>query len=176
MMKQKMKSLVQLSMVCAALMLGACSDDHDHDEEAHGSVNEEGCEHMAGGPSKAVTAALELTGTIPDATAEHTRIDVTLVDGFEGKKGGYVRYEAAETGDFAFFVDSDVAVALLDDQGQPVAFEGAGAAVTECSEVALRYTAELTAGSSYRLKIGPTDAATARLVIEHDAGEEGHNH
>lgn len=174
MMKQTIKDLVRMSMVCAALTLGAC-DDHDHDEEDHGNINEEGCEHMANGPSKAVTAVAALTGTVPDATAEHTRVDVALID-FEGAKGGYIRYEAAETGDFAFFVDSDATVALLDDQGQPVAFEGAGAAVNECSEVALRYTAELTAGSSYRIKIGPTDATTVRLVIEHDAGEEGHDH
>lgn len=164
-----------MSMVCAALGLGAC-DDHDHDDEAHGSVNEEGCEHMANGPNKAVAAVAALTDAVPDATAEHTRIDVTLVDGFEGKKGGYIRYEAAETGDFAFFVDSDVPIALLNDQGQPVAFEGAGASVNECSEVALRYTAELTAGSSYRIKIGPTDTAIVRFVIEHDSGKQGHNH
>ena len=180
---------VLVTLMCA-FTLAACGNtedenDHDnHDNHAHGENHEEnhenhnhggedlaaeGCEHMKDGPSQAVTAAAEASGTLEDVALAHTRVDITLAD-YMGMKGGFVRYEAAETGDYVFFVDSDVALEVRDDADAVVAFEEMGVAVDACAEVAVQHTIELEAGKSYKIVLGPTDAASVKIVSEH-AGE-----
>jgi hypothetical protein len=124
---------------------------------------------MKNGPSEAIDAAADDSGDLANAAFEHTRVDITLAD-YMGMKGGFVRYEAAESGDFAFFVDSDVALEVRDDADAVVSFEEMGIAVDECAEVAVQHTIELEAGKSYKIVLGPTDAASVKLVTEH-AGE-----
>lgn len=184
--------MVMLGMVLFGLSLSACgggeedNHDHNHDHANHDHNHEEnhanhenhmhggeelvaeGCEHMKDGPEQAATAVADGSATLEDITAEHTRIDVTLAD-YMGMKGGFVRYEAAESGDFVFFVDSDVAIEVLDadNMDSAVAFEEMGVAVDECAEVAVQHTIEFEAGKSYKILLGPTDAELVKLVIEH---------
>lgn len=147
-------------------------EDNNHANHEHGDVDEEACAHMANGPNTSVAAVADIGGALEDATAEHTRVDVTLAMDFEGQNGGYVRYEAAEAGDFVFFVDSDVAIALYDDADAEVPFEETGVMVDTCAEVAVKHVAELEAGASYKIELGPTDATEVRLVIEHGGEHE----
>ncbi len=160
----------------------ACGDEENHDnhEENHENhdseenPHEEACLHMQNGPSEAITANAEKDlSALPDATKEHTRVDITLVTGadFGEDNGGYVRYEAEETGDYAIFVSADVALEITDGD-TTIAFEEEGEAVTECTEVSVANLVELEAGKSYQIKIGPTSETEVRLVIEH--GEHEH--
>lgn len=153
-----------------ALTITACGDNNEDHESNHGQEDHdseaEACEHTKEGPSTSVTAAQDASAP-PNATAEHRRVDLTLVD-YMDQKGGYARYEADESGTFYFFLDRDVTFILLDDQGAVITQSGMGADVDACEEVVIQYVANLTSGASYTMLFGPTDETEVRLVVEHE--------
>lgn len=180
---------VLVTLMCA-FTLAACGNTEDennhdnHDNHAHGEnheenhenhnhggvdLSEEGCLHMQADSSQMIAAVADESGSLENAAVKHKRVDITLAD-YMGMKGGFVRYEATETGDYVFFVDSDVALEVRDDADAVVAFEEMGVAVDACAEVAVQHTIELEAGKSYKIVLGPTDAASVKIVSEH-AGE-----
>ena len=157
-----------LALLTALTLTSSCGHDH-------GSVLEEGCEHMEAGPNKAVTAAAASAGA-PDATAEHTRIDLALVD-VEGGKGGVVQVKPETAGEYYLFLSADVPVKLTKAaDGSQVAPEKTLGAVAECtSAIPKHYVYDLAVGT-YELTFGPTTQTSVRFVFERDAGEEGHDH
>lgn len=156
-------------VMALSLVSGACSDEHD--EEDHGeSIEDEGCEHIQEGPAKAVTASAD-TAQAPDATAEHTRIDLSLVD-VEGGKGGAVQLVPDEAGDFYLFLSDDVSVTLTKAaDGSVVTPELSEGAVEACAaEIPKHYVYDLEVGT-YLLTVGPTTLDKVSFVFEHNAGE-----
>jgi hypothetical protein len=153
-------------------VFAACGDDTTEEpapageEEGEESPEEEACEHMVEGPSTAATA-----GATPDAaqdiTAEHTRVDITLVDLESGEKGGSVTYEAAEEAEAAIFLNKDIPLVITDAQGNTLEIEGS-AEVTLCDEVTVVHTVDMPLGVA-TLTFGPTTEADVSVVIE--AGE-----
>ena len=154
-----------------AVALVGCDDDHgdEHGGDEHGGgaaeagPDADACEHMIGGPAQDVTAGADEDNAVV-VSFEHTRVDIALVP-LEGQMGGYLRYEAAEEGEFAFFFDQDVPVTLVGGD-----FEASGPA-DACSEVVIGHTADLSVGPTL-LKVGPTDAETLRLVTVHVADHD----
>lgn len=161
-------------LLLSVLLWSACG--HDHDDE-HGSVEDEGCEHMQDGPNKAVSAAAEVMSA-PDATAEHTRIDVSLVDVTDGK-GGSVQFIPDEAGEFYLFLSADVPVKLTKaSDGAEVTAEVVGGAIAQCSAaIPKHYVFDLEA-STYILSFGPTTEPSVRFVFEAagEHSEDGHEH
>ena len=172
------KTILALTLLLPSLALAGCSgeEDHNHDDEEHAEdPAEEACLHIQQGPASSTTAAATREETLPSVSAPHTRHDITLVtgDAFGEARGGFVRYEASESGDFTFYLGG--AVELEVSQGDTViAPESMASTVSACEEVKATYTLELQGGSSYTLKLGPTEESAVGLVIEH-AGE-AHEH
>lgn len=161
------------SLTCAALALAlaACTPPEgggDAGEQA--SPEEEACEHLAEGPSSAVTAAADLDGA-PDISEAHRRYDVTLIP-VDGGNGGSVAYAAAEEGDYLIFLGADVSLSVFDSSGAEVTLEASGRGSEHCGEIAAHHTVELGVGT-YELVFGPTDETEVRVVVEHAAHEEG---
>jgi hypothetical protein len=164
------------------LALLACGEADD-DDHAHGTggatadaaaetPDTEGCEHMAEGPSAAVTAGADraAAGAIAD---DHMRYDVTFVDRPDGRKGGLVTFAADETGDFHFFFDAAVPYQVADAAGTAVEVEESSPGTDTCSDIKQWDVVELEVGT-YTLTFGPTDAAGVKIVVEH--GGEAHVH
>src|SRR5690606_19908221 len=145
----------------ALVVTAACHDDH----EDHVSPAEDACEHMAEGPSQALTAADQTSADAPALDAEHTRFDITL-SGDDGALGGYVNLVIDEAGEFYVYLDTNVPVALADAQGAAIAAEETIANVAECAEVSTGHVYDLGVGT-YSLRFGPGDAATVRVVVVH---------
>lgn len=148
-------------------------DDNHHDEE---SPAEEACIHIQEGPAAATTAEATATGaSLPSVSTPHTRHDITFVTGddFGDERGGYVRYEASESGDFTFYLGADVSMELSSGDTVLMA-ESMESTLAACEEVKSTYTFELQGGTSYTIKFGPTQEIALGLVVEH-AGEE-HDH
>ncbi len=153
-----------------ALALGgaACSgDDHDHE---HG-VEEEFCEHFQDGPFQTVTASLDAAGA-PDATFEHTRVNITLT-ATTGGNGGYVAFEADEEAEFIFALSAEAPLVL--SQGGTVVDREATEANDFCTEVVRMDTYDLEAGT-YQVWIGPTAESTIGFGFEEAGGEHDHDH
>lgn len=163
-------------LLLSVLLWSACGEE-THDEEDHGGIEEEGCEHIQQGPNKAVSAAVDAM-LAPNATAEHTRIDVSLVDVTDGK-GGAVQLIPDEAGEFYLFLSADVPIKLTKaSDGAEVTAEEVGGAVEACSaSIPKHYVFDLEA-STYVLNFGPTTEAEVRFVFEHagEHGEDGHEH
>jgi hypothetical protein len=147
-----------------ALFAVGCGEDADDVsvEEGEESPEEEACEHMAEGPAQAVTASA-VVAEAPDGTAEHTRIDVALVD-VSGTVGGFVNYEAAEDGEYVFFLNDDSAFTLRDAVGVPLASESSGP-VAECGEVVVFHQYDLEVGT-YIMDFEGSDETSVSVVVE----------
>lgn len=157
-----MKKTLMLMLIALTASLGACGDDTDGAEPEE-TPQEEACEHMAEGPAISVTGATTGEDAL-DATAEHTRVDLALVDD-AGSNVGIVSYQADEAGEYIVFTNNDVTLAVLDANGESVAIEET-TTVTECAEVALQHTVDLDVGT-YLMQFGPTSEAGVSFVVEH---------
>jgi len=160
-----MNKLSMLTLILSLAFMG-CGDS-GHDDHAHGSVEEEACQHMANGPASSVTAgadAMSAADTSADAWT-HKRVDVGLMAATEGFEG-FVTFEATEAGDYLFFVDGEASVTIAGASPE------SSAAVSNCSEVAQVHTFELEVGEHV---VQVTSAVeTVRLVVEHDGGHSDH--
>ncbi len=173
--------LMLLMSMMTALAIG-CGDDSTEDtnpgtdnEEDSEELEIEGCEHMKEGPNVGVDAGADQAAAV-DATAEHTRVDITLA-AIEGGNGGFVTYEAEGEGDYVFFLDKDVPLTITDAQGTALEIEESGP-VDLCTEVVIHHVVELPLGV-VNIQIGPTTETTLSMVVEaggeHDH-EEGEDH
>lgn len=161
-MKRKFLSAVLLS---TALVFGpACGE-----EEEEESADAEACEHLAEGPSTAVTATVVATDA-PAVKDDHRRYDIALVD-VTGGKGGTVKFAAAEAGDYIIFTSASVAVSIQDANGQTVTPEASTDRSSECTDVKGRHTVPMKVGT-HTITFGPTPETAVSVVIEH--GEHDH--
>lgn len=169
-----------LTVIVASLLLVGvgCEEDHDHEHDnnhvhennGEHDPEEEGCEHMGDGPFASITAQADAAGTLENAAVEHTRVDIALVD-YEGSKGGLVQFEAAEAGDFIFFLSDDVSLSVTDGAGVAKEAEVSTGESTLCPGViAASHTFDLEVGT-YTITVGPTELETVGLVYE--VGEHG---
>ena len=168
-----MKNLWMILSLALLLPLAACGDE-DSDTPAPGeeeeSVEEEGCEHMAEGPATAVTAAAD-AASAPDATAEHTRVDIALA-GVEGGNGGFVIYEAEADGEYIFFLDKTVGLTITDAAGNAVEIEESGP-VDLCSEVAIHHVVDMGLGL-HTIAFEATAETSLSMVVEAAGEHEEH--
>ena len=167
----RLRAVLGTLALFAATALTGCGD-HDH-EEHHGPA-EEACEHTKEGPFQDVTATAAADGA-PSATFAHTAVRITLVEDADDntQNSGYVTFAADEAAEFAFFLSTDVPLAIMDANSAAVDIEES-ADVAECTEVAKQHNADLEVGT-YTLKIGPTTEASVSLVVE-EANHEGDDH
>jgi len=164
-----MTNLFRVSLVPALLVgltLSACGDHH-HDDDAA----EDACYHFANGPSLAVTAASE-AASAPDATADHTRVDVTLVDLGDGTFGGFITLSVGDAGDLIVFANRAVTLAVTNDQGAAVTPEATEIGSEVCGDIAVAYTYDLAVGT-YLIEVTPTSEATVSFVYV-EPGDHSH--
>ncbi len=151
-----------LSLCSLAVLLIACGGKTN-------PVDEEGCEHLQGGPSVTLTAvAVADGGTPPPVTNDHRRYDVTLPPRPDGTFGGVVQFAVSEALDYTFFLNADVPLSLAGPAGE-VAFDSTAQSSEVCAEVKSRKQAKLAIGT-HRLTFGPTPTKVVQLVIEEAAG------
>lgn len=159
-------SLVTLSLSLCLAATACSSDDDEVTPEA------DACEHMADGPSEAVTAAAASTDDGPDVGEHHTRFDITLVASGTDYVG-FVDVVAEEAGEMLIFSDGDTAMKLWNGTTE-IAAEATNANVTECSEVTMSRTFDVEV-TTYTLELGPTDQTSISLVFG-EAGGHDHDH
>ena len=123
------------------------------------------CEHMVDGPAHAVAAA-EDAADAPDATVEHMRVDVSLVDGPDGFTG-FLTFTADEQGDLAFFLNQSPGFEVLGATGIAIEAEQSLASIDDCEEVFEGHIFELGAGDTVTLSFGPTSLSTISFVPVH---------
>ena len=126
---------------------------------------------MIEGPNTAVTAGADAASAV-DATAEHTRVDITFVE-VEGGKGGVVTYAAEADGDYAIFLNADVPLTIADAGGNAVEIE-ATSGVDLCEEVVVKHTVEFEVGL-YTLTFAGGTVDSVSAVIEADGEHEEHD-
>jgi hypothetical protein len=182
------------SIMTICLALAACGDGDSpaatHDaavEHQHGDddLDHHGCTHIKEGPFVDVTAGATQAAAV-EVKADHNAYRVALAAG----QPGYARYAAATPGDHVFFLDANLAFAVEDDRGTPVAIEESLTSVAEsptsvaesptsvaaCSEVKARHTVHLPAVGTYYLRLGPSDGvARVSMVIEALAHDHAHD-
>jgi hypothetical protein len=146
-----------------------CDGTADNLPDELGEVVEHGCRHGQFGPFVTVDAAAPGAPTAPDVSAEHTAFNVDLIADADAHVGE-VELVAEETTDVAILVGPDVALTVVDAAGQPVEVEVERG--ISCAALTRAHVIEIEAGATYRLRLGPTAAAQALLVIEH----VGHEH
>lgn len=149
-----------LTFTFTMVMAAACGPA---EEEGH-NVNEEVCEHMGEGPEVALTAS-ETTADAPDASAEHTRHDITI-----GESGaGFVSYASDEEGEV---------VVALSDGAYDITFTQDGTEITPEVEDVAEFACTIGKAFHVPLAIGAVDieitgaAGEVSMVIEH-LEEEG---
>lgn len=146
---------------------------HEHEEEK--SPVEHACKHLAEGPEVAVTAAAaaDLAGTTA-VTGTHIRLDVTLA-----ASEGYIAYTAAEAGEYIFYADSAVTLALQHADGEMIQPEStlAADALADCPSFVTAFTFDLAAGDNI-LAItnadGSSETTLVHLVVEAVGGDHEH--
>ena len=146
------------------LALAACGGDGAGAE----SVDVEGCEHLAEGPSTGVSGSTAASTGAPGVSDDHRRYDIRLVDDGEGLHFGSVSFAPGEAGDYVIFVGQDgVPITIADAAGDPVTVEDSAVSSPECAEIRGRHVVELGVGT-YVLTFGPTSESVVSIVIEHD--------
>ena len=153
-----------------------CDGTADNLPDPLGEVIEHGCLHAQHGPFVTVDAAPPDAAAAPDVSAHHTAYSVNLLAGAGGHVGD-VELSPDETTDIAILVGPDVAITVLDTAGQSVEIEDERGVA--CPALQRARVVELAGGATYRLRLGPTPAAQALLVIEelgHHDHDEGDDH
>jgi hypothetical protein len=106
----------------------------------------------------------------PAVAANHTRYDVTLVD-VSGGKGGVVTFASSKATDFAFFMNADVPLKLVDASGTEARAESTSTSSAACMEIKRKHVVPLKVGT-YAVTFGPTTVDKVGVVIE----EAEHDH
>ena len=152
--------------LCAA---AGCDEDHEHEHEEV-SLGAEACEHLEEGPIKTVTAGAD-AASATDASDEHTRWDVTLVD-VEGGNGGFIELALADAGEHVIVFTSDVDLMITNANGDEVTTTKAmgspsgllpeATSVADCADVKAAFTVDFSVGT-YTLAITPVAAAVTSV-------------
>jgi hypothetical protein len=164
-------------LVILALGCGADDEDHHHDDSADEATNKaqiaEGCKHLRFGPD----VELDLTMPSPEATAVHTRYQVTLAPSVDDPSvyGGAFQYTGPGLRHY-FITDQATTVSIADAAGQAIPADKLYAApVAACEQAQTVTQVDLDAGI-YTLTIGPTSTETIQLVVHVFGAMHGHGH
>jgi hypothetical protein len=157
-----------------ASVLAACGsseeNNHDHNNEEL-TPADDACEHMAGGPSEAITATAP-DGDPPSIADSHTRFDVTLADDDQdGTYTGRLLFESTEEDEAHFFVDQKLTLTLLDSSDMELS-PAETIAETPCDEVAQGWAFEVGVGS-YALDF---EAAAEEISVVYVPSGAEHEH
>ena len=133
---------------------------------------EHACLHALYGPFASVTAQAYPGFVYTDVNAPHTAYTIGLPAAGSDYQGA-VLYQPAASGDFAFLLSEDTALAVYDGAGQPVAAEGVQSIdPAVCSAMSHVHVFHLEDTETYTVVLGPTGSASVQAVIEY-MGEEG---
>lgn len=150
------------TVAVAVSIFGAGCDDHGHEDEKPGA---DACEHLEGGPIRAVTAGADASAAVA-LTDEHTRYDMTL------SGPGFASYASAQDAEYYFYFDSAVTLTVRDGAGTVVAAEMQATSDADCALVKSVYVFDLGIGS-YTLEVAPGGSETlVQLVFFEAAGHE----
>ena len=167
------KSTALLVALAVALAVPACGDDdetsdnHHHVDDGGIDLDEEGCEHLEGGPFVTVTAGAD-QASAAEVKADHHAYTITLT----ADQAGFVKFAADAAGDHVVFLDADVPFAVEGSGGTRLTIEESLTTIGACTTVKGKHTFELPAVGLYFFQLGPTATAEVKLVIE----EAGHGH
>ncbi len=150
-------ALVRPLVLAFSLGLAACGGTTDTNLEAAF------CTGLGSASVATVMAAAEPTDA-PAAALGDQAIELTLV-GEGSQKSGSVVFSADEVGHFAFGIDKDLPISIVDSAGQPVLLDRTVKGSEMCSELAVRHTAMLSI-ADYTITFGPTDATSIKVVAE----------
>jgi hypothetical protein len=150
-----------------ALVTPAC-DSHDHDH----SLGHDACEHYVDGPVVDVTAGAD-AATAAEASAAHTRLDVTLVD-VSGAPGGFLSVAITEAGAHGFFFDAPVSLVVTNAGGSELIPTASGTTDADCAEVASWFTFDLAVGT-YVFALS-AEAGTTDVSLVHAYSDDDHGH
>ena len=140
-------------------------------EEEHG-VEAEFCEHFKEGPFQTVTAAATAADA-PEATFEHTRVNVTLTS-TTGGNGGFIHIESEEAHELILAISADVPMKVFTTDGTEVAAE-ATEGNDECTEVVRMQTFDFEM-ARYNIQFGPTSETMIGFGFEEAGEEHDHDH
>ncbi|MCA9554193.1 MAG: hypothetical protein KC933_29430 [Myxococcales bacterium] len=159
------KLMFPLALTFALGALAACGGE---DATQTDELATELCEHLASGPSVAVTSST-VAASAPDTSTAHTRFDIALTPGVAGQ----VSYQVGEAGEYVFAFDREVAVALTDPSGAALPAEATERDSAACAELKLWITYDLAIGK-HTLALGPGQDTEVRMVVEESGA--GHTH
>ena len=158
--------LFSLFAACALLLFTACSSESNDDDTdvSYDAAEYEshGCAHLEFGPDGAATAAATADGTLPDVSANMTRIAVTLVE-VEGGNGGFAMFETMADGVHALFSNVAVDLTITDSSGAVVEPLETIAGSDLCDEIGQTIFVDLDPGM-YTIEIGPTSETSVEIV------------
>ena len=159
------------------LLAAACGTPEPTRAERLAALDHDACEHLANGPSRAVTASAEAASAPTVFDVEHTRFDVTLAD-LGGNPAGVVKFTVPEAGEYVFHGVSALTLALQNASGAAVPFVETKVGVSDCS-TASRWIADLAVGT-HLLTVTSGDTAPVQLMLQHlespEHDDHGHDH
>lgn len=158
-----MKKSLFACLLSSALVVGCGNTD---------TADTEGCEHLKEGPGVSVTASATASGA-PSVSNDHKRYDITLPAGTGGNTGS-VSFAVSETAHYAFFLGSDVNLAIAStSDSSAVSFESSTKSSEACTEVKGRHVANLPVGT-YTLTFSSPTQTRVSLVIEEESAAHAH--
>jgi hypothetical protein len=147
----------RLALIAAAgLSMSAC-EAHDHDE----APGLDACEHFESGPALGVSAGTTADAAV-DASAEHTRYDITVAG---AERRGYLTVAIGEAADYVVFFDAPVALTVTDRMGGEVEPEAVSDADDACAVVANAYTFALGVGTHVFEVVPTVDEPFAMVIV-----------
>jgi hypothetical protein len=158
-----MKKSLFACLLSSALVVGCGNTD---------AADTEGCEHLKEGPGVSVTATATASGA-PSVSNDHKRYDITLPAGTGGNTGA-VSFAVSEPAHYAFFLGSDVNLAITSTtDSSAVSFDSSTKSSEACTEVKGRHVAELLVGT-YTLTFSSPTQTRVSLVIEEESAAHAH--
>ncbi len=170
-MNPKLLIAAAAALALALALAGGCDDERGVDHTAQSDAAHV-CAHIVGGPAEPIIASADVASA-PDATFEHTRVDVTLADLGDGTRGGFVKFRPGAAGEFVIFTTADVTLAVTDAQGVAVPLEERETDFADCAEAAVGYHITLAIGT-YDVQVQPTALSEVSFVFYHRDGDHGH--
>ncbi|MCA9515335.1 MAG: hypothetical protein KC635_10360 [Myxococcales bacterium] len=156
-----------------AILLAACSDDHDHgSEEAHDHIEEAACEHASASPT-AVTAVTDENATTPIADVGSGPLMVTIPAGETAYIWLRTLSDHADTGLFAS--QAGVVTGFEDPEGGTTYTLTDDGPPGECAEAwAADYRIHIHEAQPYRVTLDGNVATSVLLTFEDVPSDHAH--
>jgi hypothetical protein len=142
----------------------ACGGD---DGGEHEDPEEEGCEHLTGGPYSEVSASAAPDAAAPWVAANHMANTITLTPDVPG----YVLYESTVAGDTYLLLDQSIGVKVFAADNSEVTLESSATSSEQCAAIKGLHVVELGVGTYYFQLTAGGGLTSVNLVIEATDGE-----